>query len=301
MGLTPFDRNPPRPWLAALLSVVASGLGHAYAGVPRTGAAWWIAARVVVLAALAIASRVSGVAPMIFVAGLIVAIPVVVGTDAWRVARGAGRAPVVDRGNRTIRTIAFFVVASLAGLGLRMAANRYIAEAYRIPSSAMEPTIVSGDWLYVVSADARSVHPGALVVYMQGGTPLLKRVVAVPGDTIEMRQGRLLRNDRVVVEPYVENDWRPDYADDAFGWQANFIADPSRRRIYRPTRDTWGPLVIPAQRFFVLGDNRHNSDDSRYTGLIALTDVVGRPTEIYFSWSSDSSAVRWKRIGVEVR
>ena len=298
---TPFDPKPPRPWLAALLSFLQTGLGHAYAGATRTGAVWWAGVQVVGFIALAVASRVSGPGPVLLVVLLIVAIPVVVGVDAWRVAQRAARPPIIDHGSRTVRTLAFLVVGVIAGYIVKKVAIRYIAEAYRIPSGAMEPTIVIGDWLYVVPVDPASVRPGALVVYNQDGTPLLKRAVAVPGDTIEMRAGRLVRDGREVAESYARNDSTPDYADSNFAWQTPFLADQSRRAGYHPTRDTWGPLVVPPRNLFVLGDNRHNSNDSRFAGFVALSDVVGRPTKVYFSRSADSSAMRWNRIGIPVR
>ena len=298
---TPFDRKPPRPWLAALLSFLQTGLGHAYAGATRSGAVWWVGVQVVGLIALAVASRVSGRGPVLLVVLLIVAIPVVVGVDAWRTARRAARPPIMDHGSRTVRTLAFLVVGVIAGLVVKKVAHRYIAEPYRIPSGAMEPTIVVGDWLYVVPTEPASVRPGALVVYNPDGTPLLKRAVAVPGDTIGMSAGHLVRDGQAIVESYAWNDSTPDYADSSFAWQRDFLADQSRRAGYHPTRDTWGPLVVPPRNLFVLGDNRHNSNDSRFAGFVALNYVIGRPTKVYFSRSADSSAVRWNRIGVAVR
>jgi signal peptidase I len=299
--LTPFDRRPPRPWLAALLSFLQTGLGHSYAGAPRTGAAWWLAAQIIGLAVVALASRVSGRIPLIIVVGFVVAVPVVVATHAWRVARSNENASISDRRGRVLPVLGFFVVGVLAGVALRAAVRRYIMEAYRIPSSSMEPTILSGDWLFVVPSDARSVRRDAVIVYRHEGTPLLKRAVALAGDTIAMEKGHLLRNGRAVAEPYVQNDSSSDYADRSFDWQSNFLVDQSHGAGYAPTRDGWGPLVVPPRTVFVLGDNRHNSNDSRFSGFVAMSDVVGHPTEVYFSWSSDSSAVRWNRIGVGVR
>ena len=278
-----------------------SGLGHAYFGATGAGVGWWIAMRIVTLVSLALASRVSGAAPMIVVVALIFAVPVAVGTDAWCVARRVATAPVTDHGSRTLRAIAFLAVGTLAAFVARKATVRFVAEAYRIPSSSMEPTILVGDWLYVVPADSTSARPGALVAYREEGDTLLKRVVALAGETIEMRKGQLLRNGAAVAEPYARNDSEPDYGGSVFGWQGNFLADPSRRGGYQPTRDTWGPLVVPPRSLFVLGDNRHNSKDSRFASFVPVSDVVGRPTNIYFSRDPDSGEMRWNRVGLAVR
>ena len=116
-----------------------------------------------------------------------------------------------------------------------------------------------------------------------------------------MREGRLIRAGRPVLEPYAASDWRPDYADSSFAWQERFLADQSKRLAYEPTRDTWGPLVVPQHAVFLLGDNRHNSEDSRFYGFIEVDSVIKRPAKVYFSWSNDSSAIRWSRIGLPIR
>jgi len=160
----------------------------------------------------------------------------------------------------------------------------------------MAPTLLPGDWIYTVPRRGEPLHVGQLAVYNWGDV-LLKRIVALPGDTIAMSNGHLIRNGRVITESYVSAEDTIDRADSAFAWEGTFLADPATRTAYHPTLDNWGPLVVPTGRVFVLGDNRHNSRDSRYIGFIPMNSVTRLPLEVYFSWDPDDRSIRWDRIG----
>jgi len=130
------------------------------------------------------------------------------------------------------------------------------------------------------------------------------------GDTLAMENGALIRNGQREVEPYVtHSDPGGDPAGEDFGWQRGFLvrrvgASPS----YHPSRNNWGPIVVPPRQYFMLGDNRDNSLDSRYWGFVADTLVRGRPLVVYYSYAPDSTyafdwltRVRWQRFGERVR
>jgi signal peptidase I len=155
---------------------------------------------------------------------------------------------------------------------------------YRLPSASMEPTIASGAIVRVLifpsAQDALAeVHHEDIVAHRyppDTTKQFLKRVVAVPGDTIAMRDGRLWRNGHPVDEPYAWHaDPKVDPVDDAFGWQRAYLRAGDDPRQYRASRNTWGPLVVPHAAYFVLGDNRDNSLDSRYWGFARATDILG--------------------------
>lgn len=203
----------------------------------------------------------------------------------------------------------------------------FLIEAFQIPSASMERTLLAGDFLFVNKAvygapipgtDARlpgfdSPRRGAVIVFAYPKNPELnyvKRVIGLAGDTVEMRDGEVRVNGRPLVEPYVQRvDPGHDVADPEFSWQRDyFVGAPDDVRRFRPTRNSWGPLAVPAGKFFVLGDNRDNSADSRYWGFVDATAVKGRPLVVYFSYDREAhdalpwlTDIRWRRLGAVVR
>jgi signal peptidase I len=175
----------------------------------------------------------------------------------------------------------------------------FCVQPFRIPSGSMEPTLMVGDFLLVnkqVTAmgdtggllPASAIHRGQIIVFHYPIDPsihLVKRVVGMPGDHLKMREGRVYINGSPMVEPYAM--YRPSGPDN---YRDNFprlqSADPnidSRWWIRMRTLIDDGELIIPADNYFVLGDNRNNSEDSRYWGFVPRAAIVGQPFLIYFS------------------
>ncbi len=205
----------------------------------------------------------------------------------------------------------------------------FFVEAFKIPSGSMENTLQIGDFLLVnklvYGADVpfthkrlpriRDPHIGDVIVfeYPEDQTKyFVKRLEGVPGDTVEMREGTLIRNGTAVVEHYVEHT-QPDMdpsADD-FRWQRDYLVKTAAAAgvAYHPSRNNWGPLVVPKGNYLALGDNRDNSFDSRYWGWVADSLIKGRPFVIYYSYAPDSSdhslawltRIRWSRLGERIR
>jgi signal peptidase I len=179
--------------------------------------------------------------------------------------------------------------------------------AYRNVTGAMDPTLLSGETFTVTSlrgekGELLPVRRGDVVAHRWPPDPskiFAKRVVGVPGDTIEMRLGKLRVNGRDAVEPHAWHE-EPDtdpVAED-FSWQRAFLVGAASRdtTTYHPSRNTWGPILIPPGRFFVLGDNRDHSLDSRYWGLLPADDIIGRARRVYRS-SDPRTGIRWRRLG----
>ena len=129
------------------------------------------------------------------------------------------------------------------------------------------------------------------------------------GDTLAMRDGILIRNGVALAEPYVSHsDPEADPVWEEFRWQSNFLVKTAGAAVaYHPSRNNWGPLVVPEAHYFVLGDNRDNSLDSRYWGFVPDSLLRGRPEVVYFSFAPDSTGdfawlnhVRWTRLGERV-
>jgi signal peptidase I len=202
-----------------------------------------------------------------------------------------------------------------------------LVEAFKIPSGSMERTLLVGDFLLVnklvYGAEVPLLHArlpalrqpanGDVVVFTWPADHtknFVKRIVGVGGDTLEMSNGELLRNGDPIHEPYAEHlQYGYDPAAEEFRWQRDFLVREARaaQRGYHPSRSNWGPLVVPAQHYFVLGDNRDNSLDSRYWGFLPDTLVRGQPLFVYYSFAPDTAQtfdwvtrVRWDRIGTRV-
>ncbi len=183
----------------------------------------------------------------------------------------------------------------------------FIMQTFVITSGSMEDALLVGDFLIANRAAVgvrlpgtqiripgySSVRRGDVLVFDPPHEPdlkLVKRLIGLPGDTVSMKDGVLTLNGQVQDEPYVKHvDPAGDRPDDSWmSWQAEHLVDGVLRSTYRPTRDNWGPLVIPEDRYFMLGDNRDTSLDSRYWGLLEGWRLEGRASVIYFSYNKGS-------------
>jgi len=204
--------------------------------------------------------------------------------------------------------------------------HAFFVEGVRIPSGSMERTLLIGDFLLVnklaYGAEVPFTnhrlpaleHPqrGDIIVFRPPKDPstlYIKRIAGVPGDTLAMRDGVLLIDGRAQAEPYAtHSDTSADPAPEEFRWQRGYLVPQgSVEDGDHPSRNNWGPLVVPEQSYFVLGDNRDNSLDSRYWGFVPARSIEGRPIFVYYSYEPDTTGrfpllthVRWHRIGERV-
>ena len=209
----------------------------------------------------------------------------------------------------------------LVALVLFFIIRSFLIHTFVIISGSMEETLLVGDLLLVNRAAVGSPIPGTswripgysqvergdILVFdppHEEDLKLVKRLIGLPGDTLEMRDKVLYINGEVLDEPYVRHVDSRDDVHPWMSWQEEFaIKDPSDG-VYSPTRDNWGPLVIPPDRYFMMGDNRDTSLDSRYWGLLEGWRFEGRAVFTYFSYNKLSMRpfpwlreIRWSRIG----
>jgi|SRR5215469_2340328 len=175
----------------------------------------------------------------------------------------------------------------------------FIVQAFQIPSESMENTFLVGDYLlvnklcYGGSGPGDHVMPyqkigrGDIVVFHYPVDPqqhFVKRVIGLPGDRLRMMNKRVLINGKPLDEPYVRLEPGSDlYRDD---FPRTDIPAPSMKGFWwkemrKLVED--GELIIPQGNYFVMGDNRDNSDDSRYWGFVPQENIIGRPLLIYWS------------------
>ncbi|PYO07072.1 MAG: signal peptidase I [Gemmatimonadetes bacterium] len=210
----------------------------------------------------------------------------------------------------------------IVSLALFVVIRAFGVEAFKIASGSMEHTLFEGDFLLInklvygagIPGSGRklpAIHSprrGDVVVFTYPVDPSLnyvKRIVGIPGDTLQMREGALIRNGQRVPEPYVQHTpEEADQSDEDFRWQRAYLVGGASIENYRPSRNNWGPLVVPGHDYFVLGDNRDNSSDSRYWGFVADSLVRGQPIVVYYSYAPDTgdrldwlTRLRWKRFG----
>jgi len=228
---------------------------------------------------------------------------------------------------RPVRVLWEWAKSMTTALLLFFLVRSFLVEAFKIPSGSMESTLLVGDFLLVNKAVYGAEVPftnrrlpkvhaplrGEVIVFRWPEDPtkdFVKRVVGLPGDTLGMVDGVLLRNGRAQRERYISHtEPGSDPAGEEFHWQRQFLARRAAAAgSYHPSRNNWGPIVVPPEHLFVLGDNRDNSLDSRYWGFVPDSMVKGRPILVYFSYVPDSTSavpfvthVRWQRLGTRVR
>ncbi len=199
-----------------------------------------------------------------------------------------------------------YVKAVLTALVLALIIRAFVIQAFTIPSGSMIPTLLVGDYILVNKfllgspvdipftninlfrmPGLRRPHKGDVIVFKFPVDPskdFIKRVVAVEGDKIEARDKVIYVNGLPANEPFMRHT----------------------DNLVLPNRDNFGPIEIPKDKFFCMGDNRDNSRDSREWGFVDIKDVKGKALIIYFSKDTSHpllrvDKVRFDRIGRLIR
>lgn len=193
------------------------------------------------------------------------------------------------------RLLKEYVQAIVTALILALIIRAYIVQAFKIPSGSMIPTLLVGDHILVNKfiygtkipfSDKKILifkkpEKGDIIVFKFPENPkkdFIKRVIATEGDIIEERDKVVYVNGLAIKEPYARH------------------VDSSLRPGTFDPRDNFGPIKVPKDKVFVMGDNRDQSYDSRYWGFVDLKDIKGKALIIYWSWDPNNS-LRFNRIG----
>ena len=184
----------------------------------------------------------------------------------------------------------------------------FVVQAFKIPSGSMLPTLLIGDHLLVnkfiygikvpfsgkLLVPIKDPESGDIIVFKfpkDRSIDYIKRVVGIPGDKIEVKDKKLYRNGK--------------RADDPYGHFSSTTVLPSSVS----PKDNFGPVTVPEGKYFVMGDNRDNSSDSRFWGFVDSSDVLGKAFIIYWSWDIDEpllsvdrfASIRWGRLADIIR
>jgi len=191
------------------------------------------------------------------------------------------------------------VIAVIMALFVRT----WVVQAFKIPTGSMENNLLIGDHLLVNKfvfgpepiAPIRAILPqreirrGDIVVFKYPDEPerdFIKRVIGLPGETIELRNKKVYVNGRPLDEPYVH------FLEASHGASEVTSFD---------VRERYGPVQVPASQFFVMGDNRDNSQDSRYWGFLPAHYIKGKALMIYWSYESGRDDYLESGVGASIR
>jgi signal peptidase I len=193
-----------------------------------------------------------------------------------------------------------YVEAALWALMITLFLRAFVIQAFRIPSESMKDTLLVGDFLFVNKFEygpkipfthmrlpgLRQPRRGDVIVFQFPQDPskdFIKRCVATGGETLEIRNKQVSVGGATLKEPYAIH------------------SDPTVKPAGYEYRDNYGPYTVPPGELFMMGDNRDNSNDSRYWGSLDMDLVKGRAMFIYWSWDGERNWPRWNRILSPIR
>ena len=201
-----------------------------------------------------------------------------------------------------------YAEAIFIALLLALFIRTFIIQAFKIPSGSMEKTLLIGDHI-LVSKFTYGIHVPNIIPFFNiklfddivlfqkvpkrndiivfrypknESRDFIKRVIGLPGDLLEVRQQKLYVNEQLIMEEHV---WHTDAA--------------QKDRLI--PRDDFGPVIVPPEHLFMMGDNRENSQDSRFWGFLDINKIKGKALVIYWSWNAEDNWVRFDRFGQMLR
>ncbi|MBN2092304.1 signal peptidase I [candidate division KSB1 bacterium] len=288
------NQNKKKWWIAGLLSYLVPGLGQFYNGDAIRGlflfCIYSLWGSIIFNIALII---MKADFPGISFVGLIILLfitlcfLVCIIIDAIRQAKKTTGEHPFKAYHRWYFYVLVILITSGISFSTKIVLNENIIKAYKIPTGSMMPTLLPGDYLLSNRSFycANNVNRGDVIIFQspeEERWEWIKRVVGLPGDTLEIKNYTTFINGSELDENYLLQD---KTANQAFEMKA-----PAN----------FGPVYIPPEHYFVLGDNRENSHDSRNFGLIARAGIKGKPSLIYISWSGDFPFIRFSRIGKKI-
>jgi signal peptidase I len=267
VGGNAMSNKPRRPWIAALLSLFVTGLGHLYSGNPKRGCiVFGIGEFLVLVFAVAFDVIVPNVFFILFAIAVGIVFVAFCVSDAVLIAKRKKEKYELAKYNRWYVYVGYIIAIGLFNYVYAHAVIIPIfIQAYKLPTGSMEPTLLTGDHLIVNKLIYRTAMPkrGDVIVFKFPQNPdaeYLKRLIGEPGDEVEVIGRTVFINGTPLNENYVR-----------------FVNPQS-------INDHFGPFRVPPENYFVMGDNRDNSFDSRFWGFVPRKNLIGKPLFIYWSY-----------------
>jgi signal peptidase I len=279
--------------LAPLLAIIAGPLGHVALGYWRRACYWF--GTVVALEAGAVAAA-AGSQIRLFL-GLFAAVIVVRLAMVIDVAR-------LERGPQRPTARALFLLCAGMALFYGLLAGRVrsdVVEFFAIPTGSMSPTLIVGDHMSV-RKNTTGIRRGEVVTHQfptDHNVIYVKRVIALGGDTVSGRDGQLFVNDHPLERRKLDEPCPATIEDFGCALWEESLDGRQWRVASSSTEPDFGPVVVPADAYFVVGDNRGASSDSRVWGPVGHELITGRAQFIWLS--HDANGTRWDRIGRPVQ
>ncbi|MCL5277124.1 MAG: signal peptidase I [Deltaproteobacteria bacterium] len=190
-----------------------------------------------------------------------------------------------------------YAEAFATAIVLALIIRAFVIQAFKIPSGSMEPTLLIGDHILVnkfiygmhvpftndVVLPVRAPERGNVIVFeypKDESIDFIKRVIGLPGDRLQIIDKRVYINGKELSEPYA------------------YHGDPEILPAAESPRDNFGPITVPKGEYFMMGDNRDFSNDSRFWGFVDRDLILGQADIIYFSWNPRTLHIRFDRFGM---
>lgn len=305
-----------RWWLAGLLSFLVPGLGQVYNGQETKGLFFYFLLSVWggLLLSMVYYLLKQPVTPMnigafcllsfiSFIAWLLIII------ESIHSAKKISKDYKLKRYNKWYIYLLVILIVQFVDLSAAVEIRENVIRAYKIPAGSMKPTLMIGDHLLCDLTYYQTNNParGDIIIFkypQDERIDFVKRIIGIPGDTIQIKNDDVYVNNEKLelkyIEKYKDNRMEADRYQESLGNISYRILDDFKKHEY------FGPIVVPEDEYFVMGDNRDNSHDSRYWGTVKRHKIQGKAIFIYFSWDKEIplwnifgrlSSIRFSRIG----
>ncbi len=280
------DRNP---WLAGIFTFFTIGLGHLYIGHAKKAIFLFFVGQTTLLAiTLSLIYLYPTLLSIFIIIFVVFAFFLYCIVDAVKLSKNKKYGYTLKKYNKWYVYFGCWILASFVVQPIVSSSIKVLfIQAYKIPATSLEPTILQGD--HILAKKLLNVRQGIgrgdMVIFPypnDTSTDYIKRIIATGGDTVEIVNKEVFVNGNKLNESYV------------------IYSDPEIiPKSYSP-RDNLGPIAVPDNAIFVMGDNRDHSNDSRFWGFVERDAVKGKAYTIYWSWDSKNFKVRWNRIGKKI-